>query len=130
MVKVRVCHQHQVDGRKIADLDTWFAQALQQKQPACEVRIDEDILSAHLQKKTRVPNEGQAEISVGNEFWLTRLSRAGSHRRVTHQSRELAGAFAKRRILQGHLKQLFSSHFQNKIADQNRINTQSVAPYS
>src|SRR6266581_1737563 len=51
VVKMRMGHQHQVDRWQIVDTEAWFSNALQKKQPAREIRVNQDAPPAHLHKE-------------------------------------------------------------------------------
>jgi len=82
--------------RTIAQAGT--TQAFQYEEPAREVGIDHDALSANLHKEAGVANEGDAEFSVGGEAGRVSLTVARSDGGVAHQTPELGGAFAEGRI--------------------------------
>jgi hypothetical protein len=98
MIEVGVGNQDGIDRRQIGNPQAGTTQALQHEQPAREVRIDDDTLSAHLYEEAGVADEGDSEFSVGDEPRLVGLSKARSDGGTAHQARELGGAFAKGRI--------------------------------
>src|ERR1019366_6443825 len=64
VIEVRVRHQDEVHRRQVAQVQSRLTQALKNEEPAREVGIDDDVLAANLQKKTGVPDEGDAEFAV------------------------------------------------------------------
>ncbi len=60
MVEVRVRNQHRINCRKIAQPQTGTAQALEDEDPAGEVRVDQDVLAAHLEEEAGMSDEGHA----------------------------------------------------------------------
>ena len=103
VIEVRVRHQHNIHWRQIAQIQSRLPQALQNEQPAREVGIDDDVLSANLQKKTGVADEGDAEFAIRNQFRFVGLTGARGDGGMPHQAGELAGAFAQRSIFQRRL---------------------------
>ena len=93
MIEVSVRDQHQVNRRKVANLHARLAQSLQQEKPTREIWINQNVLAAHLDKETRMPDECQAQIAVRYKLWFTSFTRARSHHGVADQSGELAGSF-------------------------------------
>src|ERR1700739_1238641 len=98
VIEMGVRNQHQVDGGKVCDAQSGTAQAFQNEQPPREVGVDNDVASADLYEETGMPDERDAEFAIGDQAWLVGLATAGSNRGVPHQTSELAGALAKRRI--------------------------------
>ena len=64
VIKVRVRHQDKIHRRQVAQVQSRLTQALEDEQPAREVGIDDDVLSANLQKEAGVSDEGDAELAV------------------------------------------------------------------
>ena len=64
VIEVRVRHQYNIHGRQVAQVQSRLTQAFQNEQPAREVGIDNDVLSANLQKKAGMSNEGDAQFAV------------------------------------------------------------------
>lgn len=95
MVEVRVRDQDHVNGGQIAQMDSGLAQPFQDKQPAGEIGIDQNILAAHLQKEAGVADESQSQLSVGGEFGFMGLAGARGNRGMTHQAAELLSPFAE-----------------------------------
>ena len=62
MVEVGMGDQHGINGRQIAQPHSRSAQPFQDENPACEVRINENVLAADLQEKAGMPNESEAEL--------------------------------------------------------------------
>ena len=100
MIEVRVRHEHEVHGRQVAQVQSRLTQALQNKQPAREVGIDDDVQSANLQKEAGVSDEGDAEFAVRNQFGFVGLAGARGDRGMPHQARKLTGSLAQSRIFQ------------------------------
>src|ERR1039458_404623 len=98
MIEVGMGHQHHVDGRQIGDSESGTAQAFQDEQPAREVRIDDDALSANLHEEAGMPDEGDAELAAGGEAGFVSLAVARSYSGMAHQPSELGGALTKGRI--------------------------------
>jgi hypothetical protein len=57
MVEVGMRNQHQVDGRKVAQLYSGLSQTLQHKQPAGKIGIDDDVLSTDLDEEAGMAYE-------------------------------------------------------------------------
>ena len=70
-------HQHQVNGRQIADFEARLPQTLEDEEPARKVGIDDNILAAHLEKKTRMTDEGYAHFAAGRQLGLMSYARSG-----------------------------------------------------
>ena len=98
MVKVRMSNQHQVDGRKIAQPHSRLPQPLQHKQPASEIRIDDDVLAADLHEKAGMADESYSQLSIADQFRFVSLAGPRSHRRMPHQSAKRTRAFAENGI--------------------------------
>jgi len=94
VIKMRVRDQNHVHRRQVAHVQSRLPDAFQQKQPAREVRIDDDVLSAQLQEETGVSDKREAEFAVGHELRFVSASRPRSDRRMPHQSRKLARPLA------------------------------------
>src|SRR5579859_6530740 len=60
VVEMRMGDEHQINRRQIPDPYSRLAQSFQYKQPAREIRVDDNVLATHLDKKTGMANEGQA----------------------------------------------------------------------
>jgi hypothetical protein len=107
VIEMRVRNQHQIDGWKVGNAYAGPAQALEHKQPARKIRIDDDTFSAQLNKETGMSDERDAEFSVRGEARLVSLTATPGHSRMAHQTRELRGSLAKGGIAQcllDHLK--------------------------
>src|ERR1700736_2826372 len=94
VIKVRVRHQNKVHRRQVAQVQSRLTQALEDEQPAREVGIDDDVLSANLQKEAGVSDEGDAEFAVGNQLRFMSLAGARRHYGMPYQAREVAGSLA------------------------------------
>lgn len=66
VIKVSVGHQHQIDGWQVMHLHAGPAQPFQHEQPAGKVGIDDDALSAHLDKKAGVTDECDTQLSIAD----------------------------------------------------------------
>ena len=95
MIEVRVRYEDEVHGRQVVQVQSRLAQALQNEQPAREVGVDDDVLSANLQKEAGVSDEGDAEFAVRNQFGFVGLAGARGDRGMPHQARELTGSLAQ-----------------------------------
>src|ERR1017187_2172160 len=100
VIEVRVRYEYDVHRRQVAQVQSRLTQALENEQPAREVGIDDDVLSANLQKKAGMSDEGDAQFAVRNQFRFVGLAGARSDRGMPHQARELTGSLAQRRIFQ------------------------------
>ena|SRR5580692_6313909 len=100
MIEVRVRYQDDVHRRQIAQVQSRSTQPLENEKPAREVGIDNDVLSANLQKETRVSNEGDAKLAVRNQFRFVGFASAWRNHRMPHQASELARALAQGRTFQ------------------------------
>ena len=100
VIEVRVRYQHNIHGRQVAQVQSGLAQAFENEEPAREVGIDDDVLSADLEKKAGVPDEGDAQLAVRNQLRFVSLPGAGCDRGMSHQARERAGSLAQRGIFQ------------------------------
>jgi hypothetical protein len=81
-------------------LQAWSSNPFQDKQPACKVGIDDDILAADLEKETRVTDECHAQLAIGRQLWFMGAAGPGSDYRMAYQAAELPSPLAKRGILQ------------------------------
>jgi len=108
VIEVGMGDQDDIHGREFAEVESGAAQAFQDKEPAREVGIDDDVVLADLEEKAGVPDEGDAEFAVRDEFRL--MGRAGKRgdRRIPHQACELAGTLTESGILEGRLQHCFS----------------------
>ena len=68
VIEVRVRHQHDIHRRQVAQIQSRLTQALENEEPAREVGIDDDVLSANLQKEAGVPDERHAQLAVRNQL--------------------------------------------------------------
>jgi len=98
VIEVRVRDQHQIDRRQVRDAQAGAAQAFEHEEPAGKIRVDDDVLSADLQKETGVADKGDAEFAIGHEARLVRLAVTRCYGRTAHQASEIRGAFTKGRI--------------------------------
>jgi hypothetical protein len=98
VIEVGVRHQHQIDRGQISDAQPGTPQPFQNKEPAGKVGIDDDAASAKLQEKASMPDEGDAQFSIGDQAWLVSLAAAWSYCGVPHQPAELGCALTKGRI--------------------------------
>ncbi|MCU1285470.1 MAG: hypothetical protein JWO13_1820 [Acidobacteriales bacterium] len=65
---MRVRDENVVDWWKVFYPQPGLAQALQQEQPLRKVRIDNDVLASGLDEKSRVADEGHADVPVFREY--------------------------------------------------------------
>jgi hypothetical protein len=79
MVKVCVSDENVIDRRQVFDAHARAAKPLQDEQPARKVRINHNVLAAGLQKKSRVANEGHAQVAILREHRTVYLPQAGLH---------------------------------------------------
>src|ERR1700733_14468908 len=100
MIKMCVGYKHHVGWRQVAEVQSRLTQALQNEEPAREVGIDDDILPPNLQKEAGMPDEGNTQLSVRNQFRFVRLTGTGRNRRISYQAGKLAGALAQSGIFQ------------------------------
>src|SRR6266849_8054052 len=89
MVEVGMSDQNQINRRQVAHLQSWLPQALQDEQPTREVGIDDDILPADLEKKTRMADESYTHLAVGHQFRLMGTAGSRSDHGAAHQATEL-----------------------------------------
>src|SRR5438477_8365615 len=100
VVEMGVSDQNDIDRRQVSHVQTRLPDAFEQKQPAREVRVDDDALPPKLQKETGVSNEGDAKFSVGYKPWTVGSSGARRDGGVTHEPGKLTGPFPQRRIIE------------------------------
>lgn len=62
MIEMRVRNQNEVNRGNISQANPGLAQSLEQEKPGREVGVDQHVLIAHLQKKTGVANECNAQL--------------------------------------------------------------------
>src|SRR5579864_5295582 len=103
VIEMRMRHQHQVDGRKVVNAQPGFAYPLQKKEPAREVRVDGDVLPAHLHKERGMADERDPEFTIVYQLWLVGAAGAGGDRGVTNQLSELRRPLAQGRISKSRL---------------------------
>src|SRR6266581_5771686 len=63
VIKMRMCHQHQIDIRQMMQLDSRLLQPLDHLQPFRPVRIDQDIAIVCLNEKGGVADPGDAKFA-------------------------------------------------------------------
>ena len=68
VIEMRVCYQHCIDWRQIAQAHARASQSLQDEDPLREIGIDYEVLSANLEKEARVTNEGYAQLIAARPF--------------------------------------------------------------
>ena len=85
MIKVGMGNQYRIDWRQIAHAQSWASEPLQNKNPLREVRVNHDVFSADLQKETRVPDEGDTQLSTVHQYRLARLAAARSKDGTAYQ---------------------------------------------
>src|ERR1019366_9464862 len=98
VIEMRVRYQDNIHRRQVAQVQSRLAQAFENEEPALEVGIDDDVLSANLQKKAGVSDEGDAEFAVRSQLRFVSFSGARCDRGTPHQARELTGSLAQRGI--------------------------------
>jgi hypothetical protein len=89
MIEVRVRHQDQVNRREVTHPQSGTPQALEHEKPAGKIGIDDNVLPAHLYKKTGVADESYAQFAVRDQMGLMGLSATRSHCRMPHKAPEL-----------------------------------------
>lgn len=94
MIEVRVRNQNNIDRGQIRDPQSGPAQPLQNEQPPGKIRVNDDVLSPHLQKEASMADERDSEFAIGGQTWFVRFALTGSNGRVPHQSAKLRCAFA------------------------------------
>lgn len=94
MIEMSMGDQHHIHGREVAQKQARTAQPLQDEQPAREVGVDDHVHAANLQEEAGVANEGQTQVSLGDQFWLVSLTAAWSDRGMADQAGELACSLA------------------------------------
>ena len=62
--------QNQIDGGQISHLQSRMTKPFQYEQPAGEIRINDNIQSAHLHEKAGMANKGHAQFMTCNQLWL------------------------------------------------------------
>jgi len=87
---VGVADQYQINDGEIANAQSRPAQPLQDKQPASEDGIDQQVHAADLRKKTGVPDEGERHLPFARKGGATGAAGPPGEHRVSHQSRELS----------------------------------------
>src|SRR5439155_6548654 len=91
VVKMRVSDQHHVDRGQIFDPNAGMAQAFQYKQPAGKVGVNQDVFSAELDQKTRVPDKGNTQVASGNRNRLVAFADARCQSGVPYNASKLTG---------------------------------------
>ena len=94
MIEVRVSYQDGIQRREILDSKAGTPQSFEKEEPGSEDGIDHDIRSGDLQKKRRVTNEGDSQLTLRGEHGTMGSTGALGHRRVSHQSAKLTGFLA------------------------------------
>ena len=61
---MRVRHQDNIHRRQVAQIQSRLTQSFEQEEPAREIWIDDDVLSANLQEEAGVSDEGDSEFTV------------------------------------------------------------------
>ena len=67
MIEVRVGYQNGVQRREILDAKAGTPESLEDEEPRCEDGIDHEIRSGDLQKKRRVTDEGDSQLTLRGE---------------------------------------------------------------
>jgi hypothetical protein len=99
VIEMRMGDQHQINGRQIAEFYAGLAQSFQHKKPSREVRIDYDVLAAHLQEKTCMTNESNPHLAIGDQNRLVRFADSRGHSGVPYELPKLPRALAHSRTL-------------------------------
>jgi len=60
VIEVRVCDEHDIHWRQVAQPQPRTPKALQNEEPAGKIGIDDDVHSADLEEKSCVSNKGHA----------------------------------------------------------------------
>ena len=91
VIEVGVRHQHRIDRRQVAHSHSRTTQPLQHEDPAGEVRVDQDVLAADLQKEAGVSDECHSQLSTPGENRLTGDAAAGGQGGASYERAKLAG---------------------------------------
>jgi len=67
------------------------SQPFEDKNPLCEIWVDDQILTGHLDKETGVSDEGDAQLLTGGHDRLAGIARTPSRGRVSYQRAKLTG---------------------------------------
>ena len=94
MVEVGVRDEDDVHGRKVAETQAGLAKTFEDKEPAGEVGVDDDVAASDLEEEAGMSNEGDAEFSVRDQPGLVGFSRARGDDGVTDKAGKLAGTLA------------------------------------
>src|SRR4030081_1626840 len=101
MIEVRVRYQYQINRWKIAYSESGTPQALEHEKPAGKIRINNQALPTHLNKKAGVADEGCVNFSIRDELRLMGLSTSGRYRAVAHRPSQLGRPLAPFRSAKG-----------------------------
>src|SRR5207248_6211216 len=99
VVEVGMGDQDQINSGQVAYLQTRPSKPFKDKQPAREVRIDDNVLACNLEEKTGMADESYTHLPIGYQPGLVSTTSSGSDHGVAHQGPELPGTLAERRIL-------------------------------
>jgi hypothetical protein len=94
VIEMRVGYEHNVHRRQVAEIESGLPQALKNEKPACEVGIDDDILSANLEKEAGMTDEGEAELSLGDEFGFVSFAGTRGDHGMPYEVSKLARALS------------------------------------
>jgi hypothetical protein len=92
VIEMRVGYEHNVHRRQVAEIESGLPQAFKNEKPAREVGIDDDVLSANLEKKAGMTNKGEAELSLCNEFGFVSFTGTRGDHRMPYEVSKLARA--------------------------------------
>ena len=93
--------QNQIDGGQISHFQSRMTKPFQYEQPAGEIRVNDNIQSAHLHEKAGMANKSYAKFMTCNQLWFVGLASSRRHCGVAYQPSKLAGALVKSTITQG-----------------------------
>lgn len=93
VVEMGMGHEHEIDGREVADFEAWLFDAFDDLEPLRPVRVDQDAVFRGLDEERGMSDPGDAKLIV-DEFWEDGLERfAGAfceHRRDQDFGQEVA----------------------------------------
>ena len=72
MIEVSVCHQHEIDGREVVQLNPRMLDPLDHLEPFCPIGVNEHTVLGSLNEKGRVADPCDAELA-GRELGKDRL---------------------------------------------------------
>ena len=89
MIEMRVGYQDIVNGRQVPELHPGAAQALEDEEPAGKIGINDNVVSADLNKKSGMADESKAELIVSSKQRFVKLAGARSESGVADNAPEL-----------------------------------------